>query len=757
MGTASAPSTSTQAKPDAHPAGPILLTTKLHFPEPRPELVPRPDLVARLDVRPRPRLALLSAPPGAGKTTLLSAWRAAGGERSFAWIGLDPADNDPVRFWTYVVEALRRAAGRAEIGRAALHVLHAPGTSILTDFLPRLVNEVTSLDRELALVIDDYHLVTSAAVHESLTSLIEHAPPALGVVLAARSDPPLPLGRLRVRGELLELREADLSFALTEVRALLNDVLGLGLGDDELELLLERTEGWPAGVYLAALSLRARDDRPAFLSEFAGDDRHVVDYLGAEVMAAQPPGVREFLLRTSVLERLTGPLCDAVTGGAGSDRLLETIERANLFLVPLDDKRAWYRYHHLFGELLGHELERAEPEGVPALHRRAARWHLGAGLVSDGIRHTIAAGDVADAAELIAAHWAPTLLGGAGGDRAVEAWLDALPDEAVRGDVRLCVARCYVGQSTGRLDLSARWLAIAESAPQPGPFRDGFGSKRGAIACVRAGLLILSGDVAGALEAARVVLSEEAEGSPWRGIGYGAAALAHCGLGEWREARQCASRWVEIGRAAGQRIPQVSGLGQCAAFEAELGRWQAVEGQAQAALELSGQGGLEEHWVSGFAHLARGLALEQRGRLDSGRREITRAVELGRRGAGPIVTTWMLVHLARVDPGRARDHLAEARALLAAAPDAGTIPRRLAAAERRHGIHRPAAATGEPLSKRERDVLRLLPTPLSQREIAAELYVSLNTVKSHVKSILRKLDAHNRDDAVGRARERGLL
>jgi LuxR family transcriptional regulator, maltose regulon positive regulatory protein len=274
---------------------------------------------------------------------------------------------------------------------------------------------------------------------------------------------------------------------------------------------------------------------------------------------------------------------------------------------------------------------------------------------------------------------------------------------------------------------------------------------------VRAGLLILSGDVAGALEAAREVLYEEAAGSPWRGIGHGAAALAHCGLGQWREARHAVSQWVEIGRAAGQLIPQVSGLGQCAAFDAELGEWQAVEEQARAALELSARGGLEEHWVSGFAHLALGLALEQRGELDSARLEVTRGVELARRGAGPVVTTWMLLHLARVDPGRARDHLAEGRALLAAAPDAGAIPQRLAASERRLGIQRPVAATGEPLSDRELDVLRLLPTPLSQREIGAELYVSLNTVKSHVKSIFRKLDAQNRDDAISRARERGLL
>jgi ATP/maltotriose-dependent transcriptional regulator MalT len=619
------------------------------------------------------------------------------------------------------------------------------------------VNELTSLDNELALVLDDYHLISSAAVHESLTYLIEHAPAMVSVVLAARSDPPLPLGRLRVRGELVELREADLRFGLAEVRTLLNDRLRLGLGDEELRLLLERTEGWPAGVYLAALSLRAREDRRAFVSEFAGDDRHVVDYLSAELLAAQPPGTREFLLRTSVLERLSGPLCDAVMGRAGSARLLETIERANLFLIPLDEKRAWYRYHHLFGELLVHELERTDPQGVPELHRRAARWHLEAGLVSDAIRHTIAAGDLADAVELIAAHWAPTLLGGAGGDRTVEAWLDALPDEVVRGDVRLCVARCYVGQSTGRLDESAQWLAVAESASQPGPFRDGFSSRAGAIACVRAGLLVLSGDVAGALEAAREVLDEEAAGSPWRGIGHAAAALAHGGLGQWREARDAVSQWVEIGRAAGQLIPQVSGLGQCAAFEAELGEWQTVEEQAQAALELSARGGLDEHWVSSFAHLARGLALERRGELDSARLEVTRAVELARRGAGPVLTTWMLLHLARLDPGGARAHVAEGRALLAAAPDAGVIPQALAAAEHRFGTKGPVATPGEPLSDRELDVLRLLPTQLSQREIGAELYVSLNTVKSHVKSIFRKLDAQDRYEAISRARERGLL
>ena len=292
-----------------------------------------------------------------------------------------------------------------------------------------------------------------------------------------------------------------LQFSLEESRAFLNELLGLGLGDGEVVRLHERTEGWPAGLYLAALSLGEGADRSEFVAGFAGTDRHIVDYLMEEVLLAQPPAVREFMVRTSILERMTGSLCDAVVGTQDSGAMLERLARSNLFVVELDDRRDWYRYHHLLHACLNAELERGDPALVAELHRRAAAWHLARGQVSEAVHHTIAAGDHDAARELIARQWAPMMMVAAG-ERTVEDWFAALPDAVIERDLRLCVARSYVALSMGRMEVVARWLRSAETAPLPAPFHDGFSSARGAIACVRAGYYWQTGDVGTAMAAA---------------------------------------------------------------------------------------------------------------------------------------------------------------------------------------------------------------------------------------------------------------
>ena len=337
----------------------LVLASKLRLPAGRPGAVVRQPLLSRLSEDRPARLVVISAPAGWGKTCLLRDWRLADTASRTAWVSVDPGDNDPVRFWAHVIASV--AGVSPGFGAAALPVLTAPGAGSTDAILPMLVNELEVLPAPVTLVFDDYHLISNQDILRSVAFMVEHLPPAVRLALAVRADPELPLARLRARGEMFEIRADDLRFTEAETAALLNGTLGLALGQADIRALQQRTEGWAAGLYLAGLSLRGRPEPSAFIQAFAGDDRQIVDYLLAEVLDGLPAEIRAFLLRTSVLDRLSGPLCDAVTGGSGSQRILEEMERANLFLVRLDTRRRWYRYHQLFGELLRHELDRAEP------------------------------------------------------------------------------------------------------------------------------------------------------------------------------------------------------------------------------------------------------------------------------------------------------------------------------------------------------------------------------------------------------------
>lgn len=736
-----------------------VLNTKLHPPEFR-DRVGRRALLARLTAATRAKLVLIRAPAGWGKSTLMSQWRRAeSSRRGFAWLTLDPHDSDPVRFWTYVVGALRVVT--PGVGERTLALLRAPGVDLTTEMLPVLVQELSDLPAPVILALDDYHRIDADAVDETLRGLLEFLPPTVTVAIAARTEPAFPLARLRVRGELVEIDGPSLRFSLPESTDFLNTLLGLELDDADVQQLYERTEGWPAGLYLAALSLGVREDRSAFVAGFASDDRHVVDYLLEEVLAAQDPDTRQFLLQTSILDRLCGPLCDAVTTRGGSARTLDELARSNLFVVELDERRSWYRYHHLLQSCLKAEIARAEAGEIAELHRRAAAWHLGAGEISDAVHHTIAAGDYETARELIARHWAPMMLVTAG-QRTVEDWFAALPERLIAGDLRLCVARSYICQSLGRLPDVARWTLAAETAPLPGPFYDGFSSARGALACVRAGYHWLSGDVGQAMTAAQEVLDAEAPTSAWRGIGYAVLGLTYAAHGDWSQGRESVEQWVEVGRGAGQAVPQISGLSSSAAWSVELDDWDRAAEHAEHALRLSARSGFEEHWICAGAHFARGRLLERDDDRNGAKRELRRALELAKRGAGPVTTTWLLTHLVRLlvtcdDPAGAQACLDEARAALASAPDPAAVSGMFEAAGRLLAPSRSVVSGEDPLSERELSVLRLLATDLTQREIGGQLYVSLNTVKSHTKSIFRKLGVSAREQAVARARELRLI
>jgi LuxR family transcriptional regulator, maltose regulon positive regulatory protein len=450
-----------------------LLETKLHVPRARADLVSRPRLLERLRRGSGRKLTLVLAPAGFGKTTLLAGWLAetTGAERA-AWVSLDASENEPAHFWAYVVRALQRA--HPAVGAHALALLQSrqppPAESLLTG----LINEIDALDADVLLVLDDYHVIDAPAVHDALAFLLDHLPPRMRVVLASRAEPPLPLARFRARGELTEVRADALRFTPDEASAFLNEVMALGLSPADAATLERRTEGWIAGLKLAALSMQARGDVRGFVDAFAGDHRYVADYLVDEVLHAEPERVRRFLLGTAILDRLGGPLCDAVTGERGSQALLEDLERRNLFVVALDDRREWYRYHHLFAEMLQAHATREDPDGVRAFHRRASAWYERHGAPADAVRHALAAADFERAAGLLETTWPEK-------DRSYESarWLGrvrALPDAVVRARPVLGTGYAWALLNAGELEAAEtrlgdveRWLAAAAGAPnQPG-------------------------------------------------------------------------------------------------------------------------------------------------------------------------------------------------------------------------------------------------------------------------------------------------
>jgi LuxR family maltose regulon positive regulatory protein len=609
-------------------------------------------------------------------------------------------------------------------------------------------------------VLDDYHVIRDELVHDAVAYLLRHLPRTLHVVIATRADPPLPLGRLRAAGELLELRAAELRFSDGEAGALLNDGHGLGLDAGEVRLLRERTEGWPAGLQLAALSLRDRTDRSAFVHALAGDNRQIGEYLHEVVHELDAP-VREFLLRTSILERLCAPLCDAVCETADSAARLAEAYRSNLFLVALDARGHWFRYHRLFRDLLRGELARGEPGVVAALHRRAFAWHQANGDVHEAIVHATAAGEVAAAAELIARHSQP---GTGMSPRTVARWIDALPADAVRADPRLCLARGWMSYWLGRPEEVEGWLQRIDDAM----------ALRGGdeMAAIEMSATMLSsaleyqrGDVGRFAAIVERALGLTAHASfPARSLASTVTGLARFFGGDPAgavEALEQARRTAPAVGWAQLRVPTHAALG---AARGDLGQLDAAEAATVEAERLLTEFSLTGSATASLVHVARAKLLELRGDRSGAEAELVRAAQIARRSGWRLDLAHALVLLTglrrrRGEFDQARASAREARAAVDSCRDPGGLAAWLAREERALQLAPARAAVpldGE-LSERELAVLRLLATELSQREIGSELYVSLNTVKSHTRNVFRKLGVASRPDAVARARELGLI
>jgi LuxR family maltose regulon positive regulatory protein len=639
-----------------------ILATKLYIPHPRPNVVSRPRLLERLNEGLHHKLTLVSAPAGFGKTTLVSEW-IEGIERPIAWLSLDEGDSDPARFLTYIVAALQTI--EPAIGEGVLRALQSSQPSPPEATLTALLNDLTTIRDPFALVLDDYHVIDAKPVDQALTFLLDHLPPQMHMVIATREDPHLPLARLRARGHLTELRAVDLRFTASEAAEFLNKVMGLSLSEEDITQLSVRTEGWIAGLQLAALSMQGHRDVPGFVRAFAGDHRYIVDYLVEEVLESQPEPIRSFLLQTCILDRLCGPLCDAVTGqerGTGSARL-EALERGNLFVVPLDDKRHWYRYHHLFAEVLYAHLIAEQPNQVATLHRRASEWYEQDGSAADAIRHALAAGDFDRAAGLIelavpAMHTSrqeATLLG----------WLKALPDELIHLRPVLSVGYAWALLAVGELEAAdarlsdaERWLdtttdtserALAPSAEMVVVDKEEFRRLPAAIAVYRAAHAQALGDVPNTVKYARRVLDLLPEEDH---LGRG-AATALLGLASWANGDlEAAHRTFADGIASVQRAGNLSDAisGTLALVDIRIAQGRLRE--AMRTYERSLQEALEqgEPVLRGTADLYVGMSelYRERNDLHTAMQYLLSSKELGEHNEVPQYRFRWYVALARI-------------------------------------------------------------------------------------------------------------
>jgi LuxR family transcriptional regulator, maltose regulon positive regulatory protein len=634
-----------------------ILAAKLYVPPPRPRVVSRPRLIERLNesLQRAPGITLISAPAGFGKTTLVSDWLT-DCKRPVAWLSLDEGDHDPARFLAYLIAAVQTIVPK--IGEGLLAALQSPQPPPIESILTALLNEITTVSDNFMLVLDDYHVIDSQPVDQALVFLVEHLPPQLRLVIASREDPPLPLARLRVRGQLTELRAADLRFTAPEAAEFLNHSMGLRLSTDDITALETRTEGWIAGLQLAALSMQGREDVASFIQAFTGSHRFVLDYLVEEVLQHQPEQIRSFLLQTAILDRFCAPLCNAVcsvgtavTEQTDGKEMLDVLERSNLFLIPLDDQRQWYRYHHLFADVLQTHLMAAQPDRVATLHGRASAWYEQNGLRSDAIRHALAAKDFERAAGLIELAWPATEEGNIQ-PATWRGWVKMLPEELVHARPVLNVGYAYALLGSGELEAAEarlqdaeRWLEVDTMKPQLATpssemvivDQEQFKSLPATIAVARAYIVQALGNIPDTVRYASRVLELVPEGDHLR---HGQAAMllgmAYWASGDLEAANRVFAAYTLKLRTAGNIPDAISTTVVLADIRLALGRLHEAISTIEQLLQFVMDQG--EPISLDTADLHRGLSelyLEQRN-LETAAQHLQRSKELGEKAELPV-------------------------------------------------------------------------------------------------------------------------
>lgn len=702
-----------------------LIRTKIQMPLVPPNHIARPMLLERLGVVRDPALVLVSAPAGFGKSTAISAW----GQtltQATAWLTLDAGDNDLARFWSYVLAAVQSVG--VELSAGVLQTIGAGSEAVVT----ALINDLADRDTSLMLVLDDYHVIDERSIHSALGLLLDHIPSGMTLVIITRADPPFPLGRLRARGQMIELRAADLRFTSDEINAFLQSTMGLTLSAQEVAVLEARTEGWPAGLQLAALALRGHSDPAAFVADFAGSHHYIVEYLTEEVIQQQSQDVQRFLLETAHLERLSVSLCNAVTGRDDAEHMLHHLRENNLFLIALDPSQTWHRYHHLFADLLRHRQQKhADAALVITLHERTSEWHRTSGQISDAVEYALTGGVHQKAACLLEDNWHH--LQHRGELRTVRRWLNALPPQLVSTSAPLNMAYCWLHHLSGEPDAVRSRLADVQHAWEHHeanhtiPDREAWIVIPSLTKTVGAIVALQDGDAQAALELAHMAL-ELVPDDPHvdRDLLNGSAtyrlAQAYQALEQFDEAIDTMLGVLAQLKRTGNIIGLVQAVSDIVHLYLAIGQ----PGEAQAICDdalthLTAQGYMRFPLV-GMVHVAQAEAA-----------------------------------LFTGDHGLAQTCLEEAAAvadnrhypLLAERLDA--VRTRLARAAER------ASVLAEPLTDREMDVLRLLSAGYSNQQIADKLVVTEDTVKRHNTHIYGKLDVTNRTQAVLRAQELGLL
>jgi LuxR family transcriptional regulator, maltose regulon positive regulatory protein len=730
-------------------AVPPLSGTKLHAPRLRRDTIRRPRLTDTL-VTARPALVLIVAPPGFGKTALLSDW-ADRDDRRFAWVSVNAQDNDPAVLWSYIGAAI---AGR-DPGKAPPDDVVAPARE--GDPVEAALRAASDAADEFVLVLDDYHLIRNQDCQATVFRFLAEAPPNVEVVMSTRADPPLRVARERAGGRLLEVGASDLRFTPDEGDAYLNSSLGLGLEPADVQVLHDRTEGWPAGLYLAHISMRKSSDRKRFVATFGASNRHVGDYLNEQVLPALEPRELEFMLATCVVDELCGALADALTGTRDSAARLAELERANVFLTALDERREWYRYHNLLAELLRLELRRDSPDVESGQHLRASIWFEDAGDADRAIRHAIDGGYFERASRLIGGSYLQALE--LGRLATISSWLDAIGAERVEADPRLGIVRAWVMHFLGFHDEATAGLATAQRSSFEGVLPDGSSSIEASAALM--GAAFPGGDVGRMLANARRAFELESHaGSPWRTTVHVLLGFALVRNGDFAEADRHLELGGDLAARSGMWMDAVGAGSLRARVALERGDPAAAERLAREAVAWSDAHGVTPTASGAFARAVLGEVLVQGGNPLEGETCLDDAIPALRALREPVPLAEALLAKAHArwahgDRRAAVLALEEADLLIAEMTDPGYLAttRRAVARE----LHGQPPSEGEPLSSREVEVLRQLADGLSKREVATRLYVSYNTVHSHVRAIYRKLGVASRDAAIDRARDAGIL